>query len=77
MTGTTYANTRTSVIFLGFYYATIALMLLIGSVGLFFKNNFCRYLAIAASLYFFILGFTLAIILFLCEKDVKAMFKRE
>ncbi len=32
-------------------------MLLIGSVGLLFKINICRYLAIAASCAFFILGF--------------------
>jgi hypothetical protein len=76
LTGTVYANTRNGVIFLGFYYATIAIILLIGSIGLLFKNNFCRYMAIAASSYFFILGFPLAIALFLCEKDVKAMFKR-
>jgi len=77
LTGTVYANNRTGILFLGFYYATIALILVIGSVGLLFKNNLCRYLTIAATSYFFILGFPLAIALFLCEKDVKGMFKRE
>jgi len=75
MTGTTYYNTKTSLIFLGIYYATIASVLFIGSIGLFFKNNFCRYLAIGASTYFFIIGFPLAIALFLCENKVKTMFR--
>ncbi|MHA2391122.1 MAG: hypothetical protein ACXAEX_04060 [Promethearchaeota archaeon] len=77
LTGTTYVNTSTGVIFLGFYYMAIAIILLIGSIGLFFKNRFCRYLAIAASAYFFILGFPLAITLFLCEKEIKTLFTRE
>lgn len=77
MTGTVYYNTETALVFLGVYYATIATILLIGSIGLFFKNNFCRYLAIGASLYFFIIGFPLAIALFLCENKVKQMFRKE
>ncbi|MFX1350567.1 MAG: hypothetical protein ACFE92_17990 [Promethearchaeota archaeon] len=75
-TKATYVNTKIGVIFCGFYYGTIALILFIGAIGLFFKNNFCRYLAIAASSYFFMLGFPLAIALFLCEKDVKALFRK-
>jgi hypothetical protein len=75
MTGTPYSRTTLGVMFLGFYYGTIAIILLIGSIGLFLKNNFCRYLAIGASCYFFIIGFPLAIALFLCEEDVKKMFK--
>ncbi len=66
-----------SITIIGYIYGTVALILLIGSIGLFFKINFCRYLVIAASLYFFIFGFPLAIALFLCEKDVKAMFGKE
>jgi hypothetical protein len=77
LTGEVYSRTGAGIIFLGFYYGTIAIVLLIGSIGLFFKNNFCRYLTIAACSYFFIIGFPLAIALFLCEKDVKAMFKKE
>jgi len=77
LTGETYANTKVAVIFLGFYYASIAAILLIGSIGLFFKNNICRYLTIAASSYFFILGFPIAIALFLCENEVKAFFRKE
>ncbi|MFX1337902.1 MAG: hypothetical protein ACFFDK_04780 [Promethearchaeota archaeon] len=63
-----------SIVIIGYIYGTVALILLIGSIGLFFKINFCRYLVIAASLYFFIFGFPLAIALFLCEKDIKEMF---
>jgi MFS family permease len=74
LTETVYPRTSLGVIFLGFYYGTIGAILLIGSIGLFLKNNICRYLAIGASCYFFILGFPLAIALFLCEKDVKQMF---
>jgi hypothetical protein len=77
LTGTIYPNTTMAVIFLGFYYGSIALVLLIGSIGLFFKNNVCRYLVIASSAYFIIIGFPFAIALFLCEDEVKAMFKRK
>ncbi|OLS13787.1 MAG: hypothetical protein RBG13Loki_2595 [Promethearchaeota archaeon CR_4] len=66
--------TSGAVVFLGFYYASIAALLLVGAIGLFFRNRICRYLAIVASLYLSILGFPLAIALFLCEKDVKALF---
>ena len=55
----------------------IALILLIGSIGMLFKVNICRYLAITASCAFFILGFPVAIAFFLCEKDVKALFGKE
>ncbi|MHA1255323.1 MAG: hypothetical protein ACTSPS_06950 [Promethearchaeota archaeon] len=63
-----------SLIIIAYIAGTIALILLIGSVGLLFKINICRYFAIAASCAFFIFGFPLAIALFLCEKDVKALF---
>ncbi|MFW9781963.1 MAG: hypothetical protein ACFFFB_06735, partial [Candidatus Heimdallarchaeota archaeon] len=62
---------------LGYFYLTISLILLIGSIGTLFKVNFCRYMAIAASCYFIVFGFPIAIAFFLCEKDIKAMFKRE
>ncbi|MBD3213248.1 MAG: hypothetical protein GF311_11630 [Candidatus Lokiarchaeota archaeon] len=76
LTGTTYANTKVGLIFLGAYYGTISVILLIGSTGLFFKNNICRYLVIGASTYLFILGFPLAIALFLCENQVKEIFRK-
>jgi len=67
-------STPADVAFLGWYYGTWGAILLVGSIGLFFRNRICRYLAITASLYFIILGFPLAIALFLCEKDVKILF---
>ncbi len=72
--GTPNPNTANTVVFLGYYYASIAVVLLVGSIGLFFRSRICRYLAMAGALYFSILGFPLAIALFLCEKDVKALF---
>jgi len=39
-----------AVIVMGCFYATVSVILLIGSIGLLFRNNICRYLAIAASL---------------------------
>ncbi len=74
LTGTSYPNTAEAVVFLAYYYASIAVVLLVGSIGLFFRSRICRYLVIAGALYFSILGFPLAIALFLCEKDVKALF---
>ncbi|TFG28197.1 MAG: hypothetical protein EU532_05755 [Promethearchaeota archaeon] len=59
---------------IAYVYGIIAFILLIGSIGLFFKINICRYFVIVASLVSFIFGFPLAIALFLCEKDVKALF---
>jgi len=59
------------------FFGVIALIMLIGSVGLFFKIQVFRYLVIVTSLYFILFGFPIAIALFLCEKDVKVMFKRE
>ncbi len=72
--GTPNPSTAQAVVFLGYYYGSIAAVLLVGSIGLFFRSRICRYLAIAGALYFSILGFPLAIALFLCEKDVKALF---
>jgi hypothetical protein len=66
-----------SITVMGYYYLIVAIILLIGSIGTLFKVNFCRYMAIAASCYFIVFGFPIAIAFFLCEKDVKAMFKGE
>jgi len=74
LTGTSDPNLAGVVAILGICYASLAAVLLVGSIGLFFRNRFCRNLTIAASLYFVILGFPLAIAFFLCEKDVKALF---
>lgn len=62
---------------MGIYYLIISMILLIGSIGTIFKVNFCRYMAIAASAYLIVFGFPIAIALFLSEKEIKAMFKRE
>ncbi|MEE9376816.1 MAG: hypothetical protein V3V33_02130 [Candidatus Lokiarchaeia archaeon] len=77
MFGDTSVETVNSIMIFGFIFFVIALIMLIGSVGLFFKVQICRYLTIATSLHFILFGFPFAIALFLCEKDVKAMFKRE
>jgi hypothetical protein len=61
---------------IGIVYGSVALMLLIGSIGLFFKINFFRYLAIISSLYLMIFGFPIAIAFFLCEDRVKELFRK-
>lgn len=66
-----------SIIVIGYIYMTFGIILLIASIGLFFKINFCRYTVIAICTYFFIFGFPFAIALFLCEKDVKILFEKE
>jgi len=75
--GQTANEIAASLTIIAYIAGTIALILLIGSIGLLFKINICRYLVIAASCAFFIAGFPLAIALFLCEKDVKALFGKE
>jgi hypothetical protein len=71
------SETLTSITIFGTVYFVIALVLLIGSIGLFFKFQICRYIVIATTTYFMIFGFPIAIALFLCEKDIKPLFKRE
>lgn len=75
--GDTSAETINSIRIFGTIYFIIALILLVGSIGLFFKVRIFRYITIAAASYFIIFGFPFAIALFLCEKDVKALFSRE
>ena len=62
---------------LGIYYGLIALILVIGSIGLFFKSKICRYMAIFGSAYYIIFGFPITITFFLNEEEIKAMFNRE
>ncbi|MHA1256182.1 MAG: hypothetical protein ACTSPS_11345 [Promethearchaeota archaeon] len=59
---------------IGYIYLTMAVILLIASLGLFFKINICRQIAMFICTYFFIFVFPFAITLFLSENDVKAMF---
>jgi len=63
--------------FIGYITLIISVIYLFGLIGLFFKSNICRYIVIAISSYFLILAFPFAIALFLCEKDVKALFRKE
>ncbi|UYP45009.1 hypothetical protein NEF87_001294 [Candidatus Lokiarchaeum ossiferum] len=69
--------TGTQLEILGIYYGSISLILVIGSIGLFFKNRICRYMVIFSSTYFLIFAFPLGIAFFLFEKDVKALFVKE
>ncbi len=66
-----------SLVIIGYITLIISVTFLFGLIGLFFKSNICRYIVIAMSCYFFILAFPFAIALFLCEKDVKALFRKE
>lgn len=66
-----------SVIIIAYIFIFLAITLLIGAIGLFFKINICRYLVIATVICCFIFAFPLGIALFLCEKDVKALFGKE
>jgi len=63
--------------FIALIYTVLSVILIISSIGLFFKLNFCRYIVIIICLYFFIFAFPLAIALFLCEKDIKKLFGKE
>ena len=71
------AEMRKSIAIIGYINLIISVTLLIGLIGLFFKSNICRYIVIAISCYFFTLVFPLAIALFLCQNDVKALFRKE
>ena len=62
---------------IGYIYLVMNVIYLFSLIGLFFKSNICRYIVIAISSYLLILGFPFAIALFLCEKDVKALFRKE
>lgn len=66
-----------SLVIIGYISLVIDVVLLIGLIGLFFKSNICRNIVIAICSYYFIVAFPFAIALFLCEKDVKAMFRGE
>lgn len=67
----------TSVVIIGYILLVVSIMLLIGSIGLFFKINICRYIVIAICCELLIFGFPVAIAFFLCEKDIKALFGKE
>jgi len=75
--GGSVAEMTVTVTIIGYVYLTFAIILLIASIGLFFKINICRYIVITICTYFLIFVFPFAITLFLCENDVKAMFSKE
>lgn len=75
--GDAITTTKQSLQFIGYFYGTLAFILLIGSIGLFFKHNLFRYMVIAVSCYFLIFGFPFAIALFLNEKEVKEIFNKK
>jgi len=68
------AELTVSVIFIGYIFLVSSVLLLIGSIGLFFKIKICRHIVMLICSYFLIFGFPIAITFFLCENDVKAMF---
>jgi hypothetical protein len=68
---------KSSVLIIAYINAVVAILFLIGSIGLFFKSKICRNIVIATCLYFFLFAFPLAIALFLCEKDVKILFEKK
>lgn len=67
----------TSIFIHGVVYGIFAVIFLIGSIGLLFKIQTCRYFALIGSLFLIFFGFPLYFALVLCEEDVKALFKRE
>jgi len=64
-----------SIQILGVIIAFISVALLLGSIGLFFRNNTCRYIVIALYSILWIFALPYAVVLFLCEKEVKEIFK--
>jgi len=74
--GDIYETTK-SVAIIGYIFLVVSVILLINSIGLFFKINICRYITIVICSFFLIFGFPFAIALFLCEKDVKQLFGKD
>ena len=62
---------------IGIVVAVIAGIGTVGAIGLFYKNNYCRYMVIFISLplWFFVFPFALALVL--SRKDIKEMFLKE
>ncbi len=71
------SSLATSVVIIGYFFLVVSIILLVGSIGLFFKINFCRYLVILICSYMLIFAFPLGIAMFLCEKNVKLLFGKE
>ena len=64
-----------SIQLLGVVIICISGALLVGTAGLFFRNNTCRYIVIALYSILWIFALPYAVALFLCEKEVKEIFK--
>jgi len=58
----------------GFLILILSSILLIGTIGLLFKVNICRYMVMSIYTILIILAFPFVIVLFLCEDEVKEMF---
>ncbi|HUX98345.1 MAG TPA: hypothetical protein VMV49_02210 [Candidatus Deferrimicrobium sp.] len=61
-------------IVLGIIVMIISGLGVFGAIGLFFRNNLCRYLVIFVSILLWFFVYPIAIALFLCRNDVKEMF---
>ncbi|MFO8018361.1 MAG: hypothetical protein R6U96_06975 [Promethearchaeia archaeon] len=68
------ADIRFTIRFLGSTILFISGTLVIASIGLLFKSNICRKIAIVINIIFWMLAFPVAISLFLSENNVKALF---
>ena len=60
---------------LGVILTILAVLLLLGSIGILFKNNTCRYILLVMYSILWVFALPFAIALFLCEKEVKIIFK--
>ncbi len=66
---------KVAVVLLGVVLLIVAILGTIGSIGLLLKNNACRYLMITIYTGLFYFTFPFGVALFLCENDVKKLFK--
>ncbi|MBD3254652.1 MAG: hypothetical protein GF383_06140 [Candidatus Lokiarchaeota archaeon] len=64
-----------NIVLIGYFVLVLSIILLISSLGLFFKIQICRYIVILLCSYLLIIGFPFAIALFLCENDVRVLFR--
>lgn len=56
--------------------SVIAGLMVLGSIGLFLKNNYCRQVVLFATLVMFILIYPLFILFYLSQEDVKELFNK-
>ncbi len=71
------ATIRPLILLLGVLILVVSSSLLVASIGLLFKNHFCRKFVMGMNFGLFIMGFPIAIALFLCEEDVVKMFEKK